>query len=115
MSDDNRITSNETEFSDWRELRAEIAEHVTSEELEEARRELRAWERAYRLAEARKRRHLTQVEVAQAMGLTQGRVSQIEHGELGDAEVDTLARYASAIGGKLRLVFDFGDEMIQIA
>ncbi len=48
------------------------------------------------------------------MGLTQGRVSQIEHGHLGDAEVETLARYAAALGGRLRLLVDFGDELIQI-
>jgi DNA-binding XRE family transcriptional regulator len=104
----------EIEYIDWDDLRAEIAEQVGPERLKAARQELHAWERAYHLAEARRRRHLTQSQVAKAMGLTQGRVSQIEHGQLGDSEVETLARYAAALGGKLRLFVDFGDDLIQI-
>lgn len=105
----------EVEYTDWSDLREEIADQVGADRVEAARQDLRSWLRAYNLAETRKRRHLTQAQVAEAMGLTQGRVSQIEHGELGDAEVETLARYAAALGGKLRLLVDFGDEMVQIA
>jgi predicted XRE-type DNA-binding protein len=103
------------EFASWDEVRAELATLGPAEQLERAKRELRAYLHAYRLAEARKRRRLSQAQVAEAMGVTQGRVSQIEHGELGDAEVDTLKRYAAAIGGQLRLVVDFGDDLVQIA
>jgi hypothetical protein len=49
------------------------------------------------------------------MGVTQGRVSQIEHGDVGVAEVDTLARYIEALGGRMRIVADFGDDLVQIA
>ena len=45
----------------------------------------------------RKRRGLTQRQVAQAMGVTVGRVSQIENGEL--AGIDVLDRYVSMLGG----------------
>jgi predicted XRE-type DNA-binding protein len=103
------------EFASWDEVRAELAELGTAEQLRRARGELHAYLHAYRLAEARKRRHLSQAQVAAAMGVTQGRISQIEHGELGDAEVDTLKRYAAALGGKLRLLVDFGDDVVQIA
>jgi transcriptional regulator with XRE-family HTH domain len=41
-----------------------------------------------------KRRGLTQREVAQAMGVTVGRVSQIENGEL--SGIDVLDRYITA-------------------
>jgi predicted XRE-type DNA-binding protein len=66
--------------------------------------------RAYRLAEVRRRQHTTQVEVAKAMGVSQARVSRIEKGQLQRSEVDTLAAYVQALGGKLKIVADFGDE-----
>jgi transcriptional regulator with XRE-family HTH domain len=52
---------------------------------------------AHRLAEMRQRRGLTQRQVAQAMGVTVGRISQIENGNL--AGIDVLDRYVSALGG----------------
>lgn len=66
--------------------------------------------RAFRLSEVRRRQHATQVEVAKAMGVTQARVSRIEKGQLERSEVDTLAAYVQALGGKLKIVADFGDE-----
>ncbi|MFG2713935.1 helix-turn-helix domain-containing protein [Streptomyces goshikiensis] len=66
--------------------------------------------RAHRLAEVRKRQHTTQVQVAEAMGVTQARVSRIENGELERSEVDTLAAYVRALGGRLKIVAEFGDE-----
>jgi predicted XRE-type DNA-binding protein len=66
--------------------------------------------RAFRLAEVRRRQHATQVEVAKAMGVTQARVSRIEKGQLERSEVDTLAAYVQALGGKLKIIADFGDE-----
>ncbi|WP_328913381.1 MULTISPECIES: XRE family transcriptional regulator [unclassified Streptomyces] len=66
--------------------------------------------RVHRLAELRKRQHATQVQVAEAMGVTQGRVSRIEKGQFERSEVDTLAAYVKALGGKLKIVADFGDE-----
>lgn len=66
--------------------------------------------RAQRLAEVRKRQNATQVEVAAAMGVSQARVSKIEKGELERSEVETLAAYVKALGGKLKIIADFGDE-----
>ncbi len=66
--------------------------------------------RAQRLADVRKRQNATQVEVAAAMGVSQARVSRIEKGELERSEVDTLAAYVRALGGKLKIIADFGDE-----
>jgi predicted XRE-type DNA-binding protein len=109
------LDRDDAEFATWEQVRAELAQFGTEEQLDRAKRELQAYLQAYRLAEARKRRRLSQAQVAAAMGVTQGRVSQIEHGELGDAEVDTLKRYAAALGGQLRLLVDFGDHIVQIA
>jgi DNA-binding XRE family transcriptional regulator len=66
--------------------------------------------RARRLAEIRKRQNATQVEVAGAMGASQALVSRIEKGQLERGEVETLAAYVKALGGKLKIVADFGDE-----
>ena len=66
--------------------------------------------RARRLAEVRKRQYATQVEVAAAMGVSQALVSRIEKGQLEKSEVETLAAYVKALGGKLKIVADFGDE-----
>jgi len=66
-----------------------------------------------RLAEERKRRGLTQAQLAQAMSVTPGRVSQIERGEL--ATIDAVARYVGALGGRLDFVASFGDHTVTIA
>jgi predicted XRE-type DNA-binding protein len=55
---------------------------------------------------------MTQSAVARILGITQGRVSAIEKGALNRSEVDTLAAYVEALGGKLKLVADFGDETL---
>jgi transcriptional regulator with XRE-family HTH domain len=70
---------------------------------------------AYHLAEERKRLGLTQREVADLMGVTPGRVSQIENGDLEANEVATLGRYARALGARMRIIFDYGDDLRQIA
>jgi transcriptional regulator with XRE-family HTH domain len=54
------------------------------------------------LAEARLRAGFTQVEIARKLGLTQARLSQIEHGQ--NARIDTLQSYARALGLELVLV-----------
>lgn len=70
--------------------------------------------RAYRLREAREHQHLTQQQVADVMGVTKVRVSQLEHGQVDVSEVRTIASYVAALGGRLRLIADFGDEQIAI-
>ena len=69
--------------------------------------------RGWRLAEMRKRRGLTQEQVATRMGVSVARVSQIEGGDVSTQEV--LNRYISALGGTLKLIADFGDEQLKVA
>lgn len=69
--------------------------------------------RGWRLAELRKRRKMTQDQVARRMGVTVARISQIENGDL--STQDVLARYIAALGGTLKLVADFGDEQLKVA
>ncbi|MBC9000989.1 MULTISPECIES: helix-turn-helix domain-containing protein [Micromonospora] len=69
--------------------------------------------RGWRLAELRKRREMTQEQVASRMGVSVARVSQIEAGNVATQEV--LARYIGALGGTLKLIADFGDEQLKVA
>jgi DNA-binding XRE family transcriptional regulator len=69
--------------------------------------------RGWRLAEMRKRREMTQEQVAARMGVSVARVSQIERGDVSTQEV--LNRYITALGGTLKLIADFGDEQLKIA
>jgi DNA-binding XRE family transcriptional regulator len=69
--------------------------------------------RGWRLAEIRKRKGLTQDQVATRMGISVARVSQIEGGDVSTQEV--LARYIAALGGTLKLIADFGDEQLKVA
>ncbi len=57
--------------------------------------------RAFRLAEMRRR-----------LGITQGRVSAIEHAKPGTTELRTLAAYVEALGGRLEIIADFGDQRL---
>jgi DNA-binding XRE family transcriptional regulator len=69
--------------------------------------------RGWRLAELRKRRDMTQEQVAERMGIGVSRVSQIENGDV--STQDVLARYIAALGGTLKLIADFGDEQLKVA
>ncbi|MEO3861630.1 helix-turn-helix transcriptional regulator [Acrocarpospora sp. B8E8] len=94
----------------WQDIRAELVEQAGGEEAVAAgKEELLAEVRGHRLAEIRRARGLTQQEVANRMGVTKGRVSQIEQGKISGYEV--LVRYAIALGGRLHqsIYFDDGD------
>ncbi|MDQ0239565.1 helix-turn-helix domain-containing protein [Arthrobacter bambusae] len=71
--------------------------------------------RAFWLRELREASDLTQVEVAARLRVSQNRVSRIEHGDIDRAQVDMLRKYVEALGGRLRVEVELGDERIQIA
>jgi hypothetical protein len=48
------------------------------------------------------------------MGVTQGRVPAIEHARPGATELRTLAAYVEALGGRLEIIADFGDERYSV-
>lgn len=64
-------------------------------------------ERGHELASLRKAQGMTQRQVAEAMGVTQGRISQIEHGQAG-LDTPTMAAYLHAIGGELTILATLG-------
>ena len=75
--------------------------------------EMRAEQRGYQLAQLRKNAGLTQVQVAALMGVTQARVSQIEHGKI--TEVDAIRGYVEALGGTVDVIARVGDWTIKVA
>jgi DNA-binding XRE family transcriptional regulator len=94
----------------WSDVRAEHVERAGGEAVVQAgKQELLALVVGRRLAELRRARGFTQAQIAERMGVTKGRVSQIERGQISGQDV--LARYAAALGGRLHqaIYFDDGD------
>jgi DNA-binding XRE family transcriptional regulator len=97
-----------TGYTRWKDVRADFVARAGGEEAVEAgKQELLASVLGHRLAEVRKARGLTQQQVADRMGVTKGRVSQIEQGKISGQDV--LARFAEALGGKLHQAIYFED------
>lgn len=93
--------------------RAAYVERVGGEdEAERRRKALMARQSGYRLAEERKRHGLTQAQLAETMGVTPGRVSHIERGEV--STIEAIARYVQALGGRLDLVANFDDHTLTV-
>ena len=94
----------------WEDIRAEQVARAGGEAAVKAGKEkLLATAIGHRLAEIRRARGLTQQQVADRMGVTKGRISQIEQGEVSGQDV--VARFAAALGGRLHqaIYFDDGD------
>lgn len=71
--------------------------------------------RAYQLRELREALGLTQVEIADALDVSQNRVSRLENGDIERTQVDTLRRYVEAVGGQLHVEVEIGGRRILIA
>lgn len=78
--------------------------------IEQGKREILT---AIRLAELRTEAGITQVQLADRMGVTQENVSRIERAE--DTQVSTIRRYVEALGGSLELHAVFADRDVPIA
>ena len=96
----------------WSQIRDAHIEAAGQSAVEQHASRMLAQVRAHRLAEIRKRRRLTQRDVAAAMGVSVGRISQIEAGDI--SGIDVLDRYVTAIGGLLEIVANFGDEQYEV-
>jgi DNA-binding XRE family transcriptional regulator len=62
----------------------------------------------YQLDELRQSRHITQHELAEALGVHQPNVSRLENAD--DPKLSTLRAYVEALGGRLELVAVFDDQ-----
>ncbi|MHA7170533.1 helix-turn-helix domain-containing protein [Arthrobacter bambusae] len=67
------------------------------------------------LRELREASDLTRVELAARLRVSQNKVSRIGQGDIDRAQVDTLRKYVEAVGGRLRVEVELGDDRIQIA
>ena len=95
-------------YTRWTDIRGEHVQRAGGEEaVEVGKQELLAEIVGHRLAEIRRARGLTQQQVAERMGITKGRVSQIEQGKISGQDV--LARFAAALGGRLHQAIYFDD------
>jgi transcriptional regulator with XRE-family HTH domain len=80
-----------------------------------ARADGSAFEFGYHLKEVRRRSGLSQVQVAETLGVSQNRVSQIERGQIDKIQIGTLMRYVEALGGLLTVSAKLADEAIVLA
>ncbi len=65
-----------------------------------------------RLEELRTRRQVTQQQIADSLGVSQPRVSKLEH--QGDARLSSLQAYIEALGGHLEVTAVFEEERIPL-
>lgn len=72
-----------------------------------------AFVRGHQLAEMRTTAGLTQAELAQALGVSQARISKIEHGEI--SGIDVVRAYVAALGGSIDVVARLGDRSWKVA
>lgn len=108
-----------TEYLDWEDVKAEMraasplgdAEYAAAKAAAKERHE--AYLRGYQLAEMRKTARLTQKEVARKLGVSQGRISQIESGEI--SGIDTIRDYIAALGGQSELIGRLGGRTWKVA
>jgi hypothetical protein len=80
--------------------------------VERERQELVAEIVAYNLAELRKAKEVTQVEIAGLLARGQSTVSALEHSE--DPKLSTLREYVEALGGRLEIAAVFEDERFEL-
>lgn len=73
----------------------------------------RAMEDALALADLRRSRHITQVQLAEELGISQGNVSRLEGRS--DVYLSTLRSYVQALGGHLEIAAVFDDESYVVA
>jgi len=64
------------------------------------------------LDELRRRRGLTQTQLAEVIGVTQSALSQIEHSQ--NLELSTLRKVIESMGGKLKILVEFPDETVAL-
>ncbi|GAA2725597.1 helix-turn-helix transcriptional regulator [Actinocorallia aurantiaca] len=103
----------------WQEVKAEA--HRRHPELADPELQARAVAAldaqvaGYHLKELRKALGKTQGEVAQVLGVSQARVSQIENGDIEAMELETLRAYAAALGGHLDITISVGAHTVKVA
>jgi DNA-binding XRE family transcriptional regulator len=94
----------------WSEIRN--LHHFTPEEEEKIRQGARVILREDALMKLRQHQHVTQRELAAALGVSQVNISRIEHED--DPQLSTMRRFIEALGGELIVQARIGDEVIDL-
>jgi len=92
----------------WKEIRKTQTPEIEAETARWVAAELEAMD----LRELRKAAGMTQEEVAAALEIAQPEISQLENRT--DVHVSRLRNYVEALGGKLRIVADFGVRQVRL-
>ena len=109
-----------TEAASWRDVKAKAraadptwdsAERVARRR--EMREQMLASVSGTQLAEIRQQLGMTQVQLAEATGLSQARISQIENGDA--VGLETLRAYVTGLGGHLDIVARIGNIHLHVA
>ena len=107
-------------MSDWRDVKAKaraLDPEWDSEERVAQRAQMReqmlASVSGAQLAEIRKSLGMTQTQLAEAAGVSQARISQIENGEV--TSLETLRAYVTGLGGHLDVVARIGNIHLNVA
>lgn len=87
---------------------------IPPEIMEKARLATEAQIKGYELQQARKACHMTQKEIAAKMGVSQKRISDLEHGDIDVMQVDTLRRYITSLGGTLEIKAKLPDVTVEL-
>ena len=72
----------------------------------------RAIQDALALAQLRQSRHITQVQLAETLGISQGNISRLE--ARSDVYLSTLRGYIEALGGHLEIAAVFDNERVTV-
>ncbi|MCL2471558.1 MAG: helix-turn-helix domain-containing protein [Propionibacteriaceae bacterium] len=88
---------------------------IDPDKLESMVQDLQRQVRAWKLREVRQEQSITQVALAEDLGVGQNRVSAIERGDIDRTQVATLRRYVEALGGELDIQARFGDTRYVLA
>ena len=106
--------------TNWRDVKAQVRaidpDRDSAERVERRgrmRREMLASVSGAQLAEIRKQLGLTQVQLAEASGLSQARISQIENGTA--TSLESLRAYVIGLGGQLDIVARIGNIHLNVA
>jgi DNA-binding XRE family transcriptional regulator len=109
-----------TDYVNWRDVKAKAraidperdsAERVAQRQ--QMRERMLASVTGVRLAEIRRQLGLTQTQLAEAAGLSQARISQIENGDV--VGLETLRAYVVGLGGRVDIVARIGDIQLNVA
>ena len=103
-----------TERRNFRTLRERLEKQLEAdpEARERYETERQAMRDALSLSALREEVGVTQVELANALRVTQGNVSQLERKQ--DLYLSTLSRYVEALGGRLEMQAVFPDRTVRV-